>query len=104
MTGQVSSRVGELVREVLPRQTSQQSNASCWLARGLNTTLGYAYVHREEFCVFIFNRAPEISQLLAVQVTELLLIGHNLLYRAWTDRDLVYVLYIYELYISCNNM
>jgi hypothetical protein len=28
---------------------------------------------------------------------ELPLIRHNLLYRAWTERGLIYVLYIYEL-------
>jgi hypothetical protein len=28
---------------------------------------------------------------------ELPLIGHNLLYQAWTKRGLIYVLYIYEL-------
>jgi hypothetical protein len=30
---------------------------------------------------------------------ELPLIRHNLMYRAWTKRGLIYVLYIYELYI-----
>jgi hypothetical protein len=37
--------------------------------------------------------------LMTVQVLqpEVLLIGHNLLYRDWIKRGLVYVLYIYEL-------
>jgi hypothetical protein len=28
---------------------------------------------------------------------ELPLLGHNLLYRAWTKRSLIFVLYVYEL-------
>jgi hypothetical protein len=39
---------------------------------------------------------------MAVQVIKLVLqpeLGHNLMYRAWTERGLVYVLYICELWI-----
>jgi hypothetical protein len=42
-------------------------------------------------------RRMTVQMIKVVLQHELPLMGHNLLYRAWTKRGLVYVLYIYAL-------